>query len=425
MLLGIFMAISPIKRETIVKEYGGHGIAKASKDKVLFLDSVIKGYHNKIDDEVDKSFYKDFPLYGNLSARYYISNYDESIIYIYPSDGKLIRIDYLDKPAQILLTHGLIDLNNPESDIYPEKLLLLVSKDEAITAYKNWPSNLKAGGENSRFSGGFAGEGTVKFNNFMKLVQFVSSETMMIFSSGTLAFSTSDPITKSIYGRDMEFIYNLKGPLIISNITNFKNASDIGEKIGVSLAETQLKQLIVKSKAFKYYVDEKKLKPLAEAIVAESKKSESDPTLYPFWKFKDDLYKMHDYAKKEGISEGYVDDLIGMLKAGSMTGTLLFYYKNGHEFVIQWLLINAILFTIMTLLVLVNVADVSLLEYLLPYLRSVNIDKFLLSAIIVVVNGWVFTVKPTHLDIRSWIIPGISIISNLCVSGYLQKYFIK
>jgi|LGOV01.1.fsa_nt_gb hypothetical protein len=363
MLLGIFMTLSHMKRQTIINEYGEHGIVKTSKDKESFLNSIIKAYHKLIDNEVDKSFYKYFPMYGNLSARYFISNYDESILYIYPSNKKSIRIDYLDKPAQVLLSHGLIDLNNPESDIHPEKLLLTVSRDEAVSAYQESRSNIMVGGGDARNSGYIAGEGSLRLNNFLKIIQFVASEAIMTISSGKLIISTSDPITKSIYGCDMEFTYTLNGPLLISNITNFENVSDVGENIGISLAEIHIKQLMVRSKAFNFYIDEKKLKPFAEAIVDNVKKSESDPSLYPLWKFKNDLYQMHAYAEKEGVSCEYVDELIGMLKAGAMTGTLLMYYKNGHEFTMQWLLINAILVTCMTLLVLIRVGNAPLLNY--------------------------------------------------------------
>ena len=324
----------------------------------------------------------------------------------------------------MLLSNGLIDLNNPESDIHPEKLLITVPRDEAVSSYKKSASNLIVSG-GVRDSVYIGGEGTLRLNDFLKIIQFASSESIMTIYSGKLIISTSDPITKSIYGRDMEFTYTLNGPLLISNITNFKNVSDIGENIGTSLAEMQIKQLIVRSKAFNFYIDEKKLKPVAQAIVENIKRSESDPTVYPFWKFKNDLYQLHAYAEKEGISGEYVDELIGMLKTGSMTGTLLVYYKNGHEFIVQWLLINAFLFTCMTLSVFIKVGDSSLLNYLVPFLKSINVDKFLLTAIVVLVNGWVFAVKPTHLDVRFWVIPGISILANICVSGYLQKYFIK
>ncbi len=419
------MALSHMKRQTIINEHGEHGIVKTSKDKESFLNSIIKGYHKLIDNEVDRSFYKYFQMYGNLSARYFISNYDESILYIYPSNKKTLRIDYLDKPAQVLLSHGLIDLNNPESAIHPEKLLLTVPRDEAVSSYQKTPSNIIVGGGDARNSAYIGGEGDLRLNNFLKIIQFVASEAIMTICSGKLIISTSDSITKSIYGRDMEFTYTLNGPLLISNITNFNNVSDIGENIGTSLAEMHIKQLIVRSKAFNFYINEKKLKPLAEAIVENIKRSESDPSLYPFWKFKNDLYQMHAYAEKKGISYEYVDELIDMLKAGAMTGTLLVYYKNGYEFVMQWLLINAILFTCMTLLLFLKVGDSSLLNYLLPFLKSINVDKFLLSAIVVAINGWVFAVKPAHLDVRFWVIPGISILTNLCVSGYLQKYFMK
>lgn len=424
-LPGVFMALSQIKRQIIINEYGEHGIVKTSKDKESFLNSIIKGYHNLIDNEVDRSFYKHFKMYGTLSARYFVSNYDESILYIYPSNKKALRIDYLDKPAQVLLSHGLIDLNNPESAIHPEKLLLTVPRDEAVSSYQKTSSNIIVGGGDAINSAYIGGEGDLRLVNFLKIIQFDASEAIMTIFTEKLIIATSDPITQSIYGRDMEFTYTLNGPLIISNITNFKNVSDIGENIGTSLAEQHIKQFIGSSKALNFYINEKKLNPLAEAIAENIKRSESDPSLYPFWKFKNDLYQIHAYAKKEGISDKFVDELIDMLKAGAMTGTLLVYYKNGHEFTIQWLLINAFLFICMTLLVFIKVGDSSLLNYSLPFLKPIYADKYLLSLIVVVINGWVFGVKPAHLNVRFWVIPGISILTNLCVSGYLQKCFMK
>lgn len=424
-VMGIAMVLSQMKYHVIVKEYSEHGIVKSSNDKTSFLKSIVRGYRKVIDNEVDKSFYDKLPLYKCLSARYFISSYGESILYIYPSTEESIRIDYLDKPAQVLLSHGFIDLNNPESDIHPEKLLPIVSRDEAVAAYQKIPSNILAGEGDARDSAYIGGEGSLRLDNFLKIIQFVSPESMMTICTEKLIISTSDSITKSIYGRDMEFSYTLNGPLIISNIIEFSNVSDIGENIGVSLAEMHIKQLAVKSKTFKFYIDDKKLKPFAEEIVEKLKRSESNPLLYPLWKFKDDLQKIHAYAKKEGISSGYVDDLIAMLKTGAMTGTLLTYYKNSHEFVIQWLLINAIIFMCMMLLVFIRLGDTSLVNYIAPFLKSIYVEKLLLSAIVFTINGWVFFVKPAHLDIRFWIIPGISILTNLCVSGYIQKYFMK
>lgn len=424
-LLGIFMWLFGSNYQVKIKEYGDHGIVKCTNDKQSFIKSFIKGYNKTINSEVDEHFYKNFPLYSNVSARFYISNYDESIVYIYPSDKKLLMIDYLDKPAQLLLSHGLIDINNPEADLHPEKLLVNASREDAVSLYQKAKSNIMAGGGQERDSAYFGGGGDLRLNNFFKIIEFVSPETMMTLGSGKLIISSSDPITKSIYGRDMEFNYPLTGPLIISNIVNFENDNDIGEKIGTRIAEMHIKQLIVKSAAFKFFIDDKKLRPFAEPIAEKSKMSESNPALYPHWKFTEDIRQMYAYAEKEGISKGYADELKDMLKAGAMTGTLLTYYKNGHEFVIQWLLINAIVLVCMSLLVLIGTGNSVLLINLMTHMKQINADKYLLSVIVVAVNAWVFTAKPAHLDIRFWILPGISFFTNLCVSGYIQKYIVK
>ena len=106
LLLGALMWVFGLNHQIKIKEYGDHGIATSTKDKQSFIKAFIKGYKKAVSSEVDEHFYKEFPLYSKTSARFYISNYDESIVYIYPSDNKKIMIDYIDKPAQLLMSHG-------------------------------------------------------------------------------------------------------------------------------------------------------------------------------------------------------------------------------------------------------------------------------------------------------------------------------
>jgi len=410
-----------------VNEYGNHGMQVQKKDKVDFALSIIEEYQNNVKKETHDKFQEKFSLADNCSVLYVISNFGESILFIYPSPKKEISINYVNVPAQVMLTHGLIDLNNPHSAIHPEHIQVNVPEKNAIEYYKSSHSNLQSSGRGSSYLTG-EGEGAVAFNNPFKIVEFVDNDSgsFMTFYGGKFNVETSDPMTLSIYKRSMKFSYNLKGPLIVTNATDFTGLSDIGREIGVTLFNKDYKELIIKSETFKYFLGHKKIKPIAEEIALKKKRSEEDKSFdYPLWMFKEDLLKLQELSIKEGISKEYVDELVGMMKSSSMTGTLLYYYIDKNGFILQWLLINASLMLIMISISIIKINGTPIVQLLLNGLTAIQADKYLLTVIIVAVNSWVFTVKPPHLDVRYWLIPALLIFTNVAVSIYIQKTIIR
>lgn len=407
-----------------IRDHRRQNIKSGKRDKVTFADAVITEYRSSLDKEIHPSFKENFKLHGNCSAWFIISSYGESIIYIFPSAKPDVLIDYVDVPAQVMLSHGLIDLNNPLTEIHPEQIKANIPEEDAIEYYRSVPSNLAVGGGEDRDSAYIYPDTTL--NDFFKVVQLPDDDSLMTFYMDKLTISSSDPMTIQIHKKPMKFVYALKGPLIFSKATNFSRLQDIGRQIGRTIFETDIKDLITTSRSFQRFIGHKKLKPPAEEIALKKKRSEEDPSFsYPLWMFKEDLISLQGEAKKEGISEDYVDELMEVLKTSAITGTLIFYYDSKEAFLIQWLSINALILCILTLTSKIKLNGIPVIRFLVDILSTMHVERIALPAIIFAVNAWVFAVKPTHLDIRYWIIPAFFVMVNLVASVFIHKYVIN
>jgi hypothetical protein len=141
--------------------------------------------------------------------------------------------------------------------------------------------------------------------------------------------------------------------------------------------------------------------------------------------FKQDMLDLQTKASKEGIDKEYASELVEWMKNSAVTGTLLFHYDNSKEFVLQWILINASLLMIMVIAAYIKIGDVSLLNYVIDALSVIKVEKYLLAALVLAVNLWVFKSRPPTLHMGQWILPGMLCCLNIAISVFIHKEVLK
>jgi hypothetical protein len=229
----------------------------------------------------------------------------------------------------------------------------------------------------------------------------------------------------AIHGTPMEFAYDLKGILLIISTTEFSNVTDVAKAIGRQLFNFDVQNLAKESKTFQHFLTDKKLRPIAEMIALKMKQNESDPSSYPFWQFKQDMLDLQTKAANEGVGKEYASELVEWMKSGAISGTLLFHYNSSKEFILQWILINACFLLIMVMAVFIRVNDVPLIRYVLDALAVVKVEKYLLATLLLAINLWVFKLRPPHMHLGYWILPGMFCCLNIAVGVFIQKNFLK
>ncbi len=132
------------------------------------------------------------------------------------------------------------------------------------------------------------------------------------------------------------------------------------------------------------------------ALRIASRKDRADRKIeeYPYWEFEMDLKEIRDLAKANGISDNYVDEMIKDSQYNPISGSLLYYYSSLVEFMLQWILIG--LFFLI------------LFYFYVKKVTSKNSKLF--AAVLLAINGWIFSQKPEMLSFFYWIIPGVIFI---------------
>ncbi len=196
----------------------------------------------------------------------------------------------------------------------------------------------------------------------------------------------------------------------ISLLFSDSNSKDYQEKID-SLINQQLDyeilRLYTSSEIFRKALLHPLFKKTAQRIASRKDKAQKNIEEYPGWEFEMDINEIRDLANANGISDNYVDEMIKDPQYYPISGSLLYYYTNYLGFMLQWILIGLFLL-------------ISSFFYLQKF-KNEN-SKNVLAAVLVAVNGWVFSQKPEMLSLVYWIVPGIVFILNsLVVLGFLGK----
>jgi len=222
----------------------------------------------------------------------------------------------------------------------------------------------------------------------------------------------------------------LNGILILNAENNFNRYLSKINEISQDYFDTERWKLIEKSEFFRQSLLHPKLNPLAKEIVEKKQESEKkkDPSLYPTWEQNADLSNLRDkaflrrsdnmilesdstlYVIDSGyqyfhIDSIYIDNLIKDITISYFNGNLLWYYSSKKSFMFQWAIINIILFIGLLIIGrnnLIKIAENS-------GISKLKVFGGILS-IIIAVNGWVFIMKPTSLEFKYWLIPGLIFI---------------
>ncbi len=115
----LYTLITP--HDVEVRQHGSYNLKVQKKDKLRFVQALVGEYARMFDEEIDPKFKASFILADKCSAWYVVSSYGESLVYVYRSEKPRITVDYVDVPAQLMLTHGLVDLNIRHKKSIPKK----------------------------------------------------------------------------------------------------------------------------------------------------------------------------------------------------------------------------------------------------------------------------------------------------------------
>jgi hypothetical protein len=202
--------------EVTIKEHGNHDMEVTQKDKLDFALAIINSYQQNLGNEIHNKFKGKFKLSKNCTARFIISNYNESLLHIYPSIKKKVIIEYIDKPVQMMLSQGLINLNRPFENIYPNRISVNCNKNKAKDIYSEMESNLSVGGGKKRDSA-YITTKSIVLNNFCKIFNFeVDSDCFMTLYPKTININ----LKRDIWGNPAKYNFALQGPLILTRQKN-------------------------------------------------------------------------------------------------------------------------------------------------------------------------------------------------------------
>jgi hypothetical protein len=192
------------------------------------------------------------------------------------------------------------------------------------------------------------------------------------------------------------FIY-FPGIILISKEKSF------GKLVKESLKDAcdlEIKDKYISSKYFKEAMIHPILKDYALKIKQKQAASKAKEQEYPIWEFEKDLQEMRKIAKKAGLANNYVDEMIKDPQYEPITGKLLYYYSDKLGFMWQWSIINSGLFLF-----------VIVLCHFFPSICNSNSYLILMTATIVTINKWVYD-KATDIDFIYWVIPGLLFIAS-------------
>ena len=386
---------------------------------VKFIKTLVREYSRGVDREVHSKFKGEFQLLkqGSVGAKLVISSFGESLIYIFPNAQNQVVVDCIDFPVQPALAYGFIDLNNPKEEVNLRKVELKVSLSDAIIKYNSEPGRIII---DEGFGGGIVfvdlvGKGPfVIFEDVSKIFSLQGKTIVGVM--GGIAFRNSSPHYVRIYGHPGYHEFNLRGLLMISGKNTFHWAIQIARKLGMEMAEIEIKDLLTKSEFFRLSLADKKLRPKAEDIIQKKARSEKDKSYqYPLWAFKKDVFELKEEAKQIGIDSSYVDELLKEQSLKPADGTLFFYYPNAKVFMLQWFFMNCLI--LIGVFTLVKYRDIPLLVSVMRAFRGVVRRNLSIIAPITIANGWVFSKKPESLTFTYWILP--CIIYILCIAYLL------
>jgi len=380
-------------------------------DGVKFIKTLLSSYEKVVDREVHSKFKAEFQLFkqNSVGAKLVISSFGESLIYIFPNAQNHVVVDCIDFPVQAALAYGFIDLNNPPERVNLSKVGLKIPLPGAINKYKSEPGRITI---TEGDGGAVFSSGKLVFENVHKIFSF-KRRTILGLMNG-IAFRNTSPHYVQIYGHAGYHDFNLQGLLMISSENTFHWSFEIARKLGMEMAEIEIKDLLTKSEFFKLSLADKKLKPKAENIVQKKARSEKDKSYqYPLWEFKKDVFELKEEAKQFSIDSSYVDELLKEPSLKTADGTLFVYYSNARDFMLQWSLMNLFFLVILIVLTLSKYGDTALLVLAIRAFSVVGTNLSIIS-LVTIANGWVFSKKPESFTVPYWILP--CILYLLCIA---------
>jgi len=371
---------------------------------VKFIKILVREYTRVIDREVHKKFKGEFQFLKqeSVGAKLVISSFGESLIYVFPYVQNEVIIDCIDFPVQPALAYGLIDLNNPKKEVNLRKVDLKIPLPEAINKYNSEPGRITIteGGGGAVFS-----SAKLVFENVHKVFSFKRQTILGLMNR--ITFKNSSQHYVQIYGRPGYHEFNLQGLLMISSESTFDWSFQIAKKLGMEMAEIEIKDLLTKSEFFKLSLADKKLRPKAEDIIQKKARSEKDKSYqYALWEFKKDVLELKKDAKQIGIDSSYVDELLKEPSLKATDGTLFAYYPNARGFMLQWSLMNLLFLVILAALTLIKYGDIPLLVLATRAFSVLGTNLSIIS-LLTIANGWVFTRKLESLTVAYWVLPCI------------------
>ena len=327
------------------------------------------------------------------------STFYETLIYVYPSDKNELLLDCTFLPVQILLFYDLINLNNPKYDLADHLVKILVPQDQAIKTYLETPTTMMCGGPGSAYI-------SVKLRliNPYRLLQFEKNSFMTFYKKEIEVLrDKNDPLHTEIYKTDKphNFKIPVNGALLITGEKDLSNLDGIAQQIGKTLAEYEIKKLITNSQDFRTALAHEELSKITQEILRKKKQSEDEqnPSLYPLWQYYKDVEHLMQKAKEIGVATSYIEDLLKDEALQPNSGRLFYYTSTLLGYMVQWILLNIILFLVLLVI-----------KYKLIYLfQSLSQDsiQYMLLGIVTAANGWAFYGKPKPLNVVYWIVPGM------------------
>ncbi len=349
------------------------------RDILSLADLFIEKYNKLLKEKVHDSFIHDF---------YFNDNFHFNVQAIFSkSDNLLVYIERNNLNENKF--HVYYTEENPQ--VYIQELKS--SSPINITPHPSQFSFLKF----SEGTGAFITE--VNYVNFPIPYEFEKDNYVATFNQTIKLEQPGDSLITSLPGISLL--------LSTSTISSFQTLIDSTFE---NMFNFELQKKYFASEFFRKALSHPILKDIASNINERKSMAENKDKEYPFWEFERDINKMREIAKQNNIEDNYVDEMIKDPQYRPIAGSLLYYYGNEYAFMLQWTLINVILFFIL------------LLSYLIFPSSKLLPIQITFSTILLVVNGWVFSKKPDLINLKYWILPSLSLLSSFILI-YFKNIF--
>ena len=192
------------------------------------------------------------------------------------------------------------------------------------------------------------------------------------------------------------FFTSFSGIHFLIGSVGLRNFNKQIEMAAISYLDEEISKKFLESEGFRKALIHPKLKEIALQIREKRAEANNNVKEYP-WEFENDVNKMKTIAKENNLKDKYVDEMLKDNQYNAVSGTLFFYYADEMSFMKQWVLVNAILLLLISVLSLTNAI-------------SNNWVQSILAAVILAINYFIFLKKPDLINIIYWLIPGLIMI---------------